>query len=120
MGAEMGMSATSFCATSSASETIMFSVSRTTCGTAWRREFKHALHQFMQFRPLLEQLFAQGLLALDAALFIAWHGDVGSRGMRGGRGPFAGPANRRTSRNGLGNVMVSDQDFIAGCGWWRC
>src|SRR5581483_2212435 len=38
MGTEMGMSATSFWATSSARDTIRFSVSRITCGTESRRE----------------------------------------------------------------------------------
>ncbi len=86
MGTEMGMSATSFCATSSARETIMFSVSRITCGTAWRRESSTPCINLVHLRALLEQLFAQRLFALDAARVVtgaaiaSWRGAAGEAG----------------------------------------
>ena len=73
-----------------------------------------ALEQFVRFGALFEQLLAQRLFAVDAAPIVTCLPGVRGRLLaRTTPGGAFGPT-RSTSRAGLGRVMVSDQEFIAG------
>ena len=88
----------------------MFSVSRMTCGTAWRKRFQKPLRQLVQFGALLDQFFRQGFFAVGQSELVAGGQFRLPRVLRGGA---AAPPARRASRKGRDSAMVSDQEFIA-------